>query len=205
MERECRKLLFYFTELVPRHSTGSENVGNNLHVSGLSHDVDSGLLERIFSKVGRVRGFVFFSLNRSDSFLPPNLAFYLIQPHPQSFHQVQKATVTIDPHTRLSRGFGFVTMETPEEAEAAIVALDATELEGKVVRVEKVRSVESIESPSCELNSYPSRQDEDERERQPQDGTADHQKDSKVFFSSLRQRFHRSSVNRRTAVRSTSL
>ncbi|KAJ7938004.1 hypothetical protein B0H13DRAFT_1851950 [Mycena leptocephala] len=37
-----------------------------------------------------------------------------------------------------SRGFGFVTMETPEEADAA-VALDGTELGGKVIGVEKAR------------------------------------------------------------------
>lgn len=43
-----------------------------------------------------------------------------------------------DPHTRESRGFGFVTMETPEEAEAAINALNATEQWGKIIGVEKV-------------------------------------------------------------------
>jgi RNA recognition motif-containing protein len=44
-----------------------------------------------------------------------------------------------DPHTRESRGFGFVTMESAEEAEAAITALNATELMGKAINVEKVR------------------------------------------------------------------
>jgi transformer-2 protein len=43
-----------------------------------------------------------------------------------------------DPHTRESRGFGFVTMETAEEAEAAVTALNATELMGKPITVEKV-------------------------------------------------------------------
>ncbi|KAL4068866.1 hypothetical protein V8B97DRAFT_1970382 [Scleroderma yunnanense] len=53
--------------------------------------------------------------------------------------RVKKASVMYDPHTRESRGFGFVTMETAEEAEAAITALNATELMGKVVTVEKAR------------------------------------------------------------------
>jgi transformer-2 protein len=44
-----------------------------------------------------------------------------------------------DPHTRESRGFGFVTMESAEEAEAAITALNATEMMGKAITVEKVR------------------------------------------------------------------
>jgi transformer-2 protein len=43
-----------------------------------------------------------------------------------------------DPHTRESRGFGFVTMETGEEADAAITALNATDLMGKTMNVEKV-------------------------------------------------------------------
>ena len=43
-----------------------------------------------------------------------------------------------DPHSRESRGFGFVTMESGEEADAAITALNSTELMGKIVTVEKV-------------------------------------------------------------------
>ncbi|KIY50033.1 hypothetical protein FISHEDRAFT_40046 [Fistulina hepatica ATCC 64428] len=52
--------------------------------------------------------------------------------------RVQKASVMYDPHTRESRGFGFVTMESPEEADAAITALNGTEISGKVIHVEKV-------------------------------------------------------------------
>ncbi|KAJ7628328.1 RNA-binding domain-containing protein [Roridomyces roridus] len=82
-----------------------QNPGNNLHVSGLAHRLDSRDLEDAFSKVGRV----------------------------------QKASVMLDPHTRDSRGFGFVTMESAEEAEAAVTALNGSELGGKAIRVEKAR------------------------------------------------------------------
>lgn len=44
-----------------------------------------------------------------------------------------------DPHTRESRGFGFVTMDLPEEAEAAIEALNGQELSGRTLSVQKAR------------------------------------------------------------------
>ncbi|KAG6919852.1 hypothetical protein DXG01_015559 [Tephrocybe rancida] len=88
-----------------RDGERGNNPGNNLHVSGLSHKVDTRSLEAAFAKIGRVK----------------------------------KASVMYDPHTRESRGFGFVTMETSEEADAAITALNTTELMGKAMNVEKAR------------------------------------------------------------------
>ncbi|KAG6852385.1 hypothetical protein C0991_012536 [Blastosporella zonata] len=87
-----------------REGNRGNNPGNNLHVSGLSHKIDTRSLEAAFAKIGRVK----------------------------------KASVMYDPHSRESRGFGFVTMETAEEADAAITALNTTELMGKVMNVEKV-------------------------------------------------------------------
>ena len=55
--------------------------------------------------------------------------------------QVKKAQVMYDPHSRESRGFGFVTMETAEEADAAITALNGTDLMGKNMTVEKVSTI----------------------------------------------------------------
>lgn len=43
-----------------------------------------------------------------------------------------------DPHSRESRGFGFVTMESVEEADAAVAGLNGTEIHGKTITVEKV-------------------------------------------------------------------
>ncbi|KAJ7590339.1 hypothetical protein C8J56DRAFT_743934, partial [Mycena floridula] len=79
------------------------NPGNNLHVSGLNHRVDTKDLEAEFGKIGRV----------------------------------QKASVMFDPHSRESRGFGFVTMETAEEAEAAIAALNGVDFMGRNLVIEK--------------------------------------------------------------------
>ena len=44
-----------------------------------------------------------------------------------------------DPHTRESRGFGFVTMESAEEADAAITALNSSDFMGRMITVEKVQ------------------------------------------------------------------
>ncbi|KAH8836105.1 hypothetical protein DL96DRAFT_1455284, partial [Flagelloscypha sp. PMI_526] len=54
--------------------------------------------------------------------------------------RVQKAQVMYDPHTSESRGFGFVTMESNEEADAAITALNATDIHGRTLNVQKVLS-----------------------------------------------------------------
>ncbi|KAE9394716.1 RNA-binding domain-containing protein [Gymnopus androsaceus JB14] len=53
--------------------------------------------------------------------------------------RVEKVSVVYDPHTRDSRLFGFVTMESREEADAAIAALNGTELMGKVITVVRAR------------------------------------------------------------------
>ncbi|GAB1526040.1 hypothetical protein RhiTH_009206 [Rhizoctonia solani] len=55
------------------------------------------------------------------------------------FGKVAKASVVYDPHSRESRGFAFVTMDTVEEAEAAIAGLHNSELAGKPITVEKAR------------------------------------------------------------------
>ncbi|KAH8923206.1 RNA-binding domain-containing protein, partial [Atractiella rhizophila] len=54
------------------------------------------------------------------------------------FGKVTKAQVMRDPQTRDSRGFGFVTMETPEEGDAAVAGMNAVDLKGRVITVEKV-------------------------------------------------------------------
>lgn len=105
-------------------SPGGLNPGNNLHVSGLSHRVDSRDLENHFAAIGRVR-------HRSSH----------VEIRNRHGEQVQKAQVMRDPHTHDSRGFGFVTMESPAEADAAVAALNGQDFFGKTLVIEKVRSL----------------------------------------------------------------
>src|SRR5216117_2415829 len=53
---------------------------------------------------------------------------------------VESASVVTDRETGRLRGFGFVEMATPEEAEQAISRLNGTDLDGRTILVEKAKS-----------------------------------------------------------------
>jgi RNA recognition motif-containing protein len=53
---------------------------------------------------------------------------------------VETVTVVTDRDTGRSRGFGFVEMATPEEAESAISKLNGTSLDGRTIQVEKAKA-----------------------------------------------------------------
>ena len=52
---------------------------------------------------------------------------------------VQRFKLMTDGQTGLSRGFGFIQMKTDVEAEEAIVALNGTDLKGKLLKVNRAR------------------------------------------------------------------
>ncbi|KAI9027297.1 hypothetical protein CLU79DRAFT_33874 [Phycomyces nitens] len=54
------------------------------------------------------------------------------------YGKVQKAEVMYDPHSRESRGFGFIRMNSTEDADRAKTSVSGTEVDGRVVTVEKV-------------------------------------------------------------------
>jgi len=56
---------------------------------------------------------------------------------------VESARVIADKFTGQSRGFGFVEMSTPEEAKAAIAALNGTQLDGRSLTVNEAKPQES--------------------------------------------------------------
>src|SRR3989338_3633758 len=53
---------------------------------------------------------------------------------------VESASVVTDRDTGRSRGFGFVEMATPEDAEQAISKLNGTSLDGRTIQVEKAKA-----------------------------------------------------------------
>lgn len=53
----------------------------------------------------------------------------------EAFGQVQSAQVITDKYTGQSKGFGFVEMVNDNEAQAAIKALDGTEVDGRRIGV----------------------------------------------------------------------
>lgn len=52
---------------------------------------------------------------------------------------VEKCNIMKDPHTRDSRGFGFVKMTTSDEADAAKDGLQGVVYEGRTLSIEKAR------------------------------------------------------------------
>jgi RNA recognition motif-containing protein len=54
--------------------------------------------------------------------------------------EVVSATVVTDRDTGRSRGFGFVEMATPEDAEQAINKLNGTSVDGRTIQVERAKS-----------------------------------------------------------------
>lgn len=52
---------------------------------------------------------------------------------------VESAKIILDRETQKSRGFGFVNMESADDAERAIAELDGVELSGRPIYVQEAR------------------------------------------------------------------
>jgi transformer-2 protein len=50
----------------------------------------------------------------------------------------------LDPHTRESRGFGFIRMATGADADRAMSEISGTDIDGRIVTIEKVSMNDSI-------------------------------------------------------------
>ena len=63
----------------------------------------------------------------------------------EGFGHVESAKVITDMYTGRSRGFGFVEMSSPEEAEAAQKALNGFEFQGRPLKVDEARPMKKRE------------------------------------------------------------
>ncbi|KAL1982667.1 hypothetical protein VTN96DRAFT_1037 [Rasamsonia emersonii] len=57
----------------------------------------------------------------------------------EKYGDVESCSIMVDPHTKESRGFGFVKMTTPEQADAAKEGLQGEVIEGRTLSIEKAR------------------------------------------------------------------
>lgn len=57
----------------------------------------------------------------------------------EKYGDVEKCQIMRDPHSKESRGFGFVKMVTPDQAEAAKEGLQGEQIEGRTLSIEKAR------------------------------------------------------------------
>nr|QMX85233.1 serine/arginine-rich protein RS2Z32 [Dimocarpus longan] len=71
--------------------------------------------------------------------LSPRITKRELEKHFSTEGKVIDVHLVVDPWTRESRGFGFVTMASLEEANGCIKNLDRSVLEGRVITVEKAR------------------------------------------------------------------
>ncbi len=58
------------------------------------------------------------------------------------FGTVSEASVITDKFTKRSKGFGFVTFDSDEDAQKAIAAMNEKELEGRQIKVNEAKPME---------------------------------------------------------------
>ena len=67
------------------------------------------------------------------------------------YGEVESCSIMLDPHTKESRGFGFVKMVTAEQADAAKEGLQGEEIEGRTLSIEKARRRSSSHSNTWQI------------------------------------------------------
>ena len=91
------------------------------------------------------------SWNRAMNIYVGNLAYSVTDDELRAafaaFGEVSSATVIMDKMSGRSKGFGFVEMPNQEDAEAAIKAIDGSDLNGRTAKVNEARPRENRPPP----------------------------------------------------------
>jgi RNA recognition motif-containing protein len=86
-----------------------------------------------------LKGVFFMSTNLYVGNIPYNLQETALQEIFAPYGNVVSAKIISDRETGRSKGFGFVEMETADQAQSAIDALNETEIGGRNIRVNLAR------------------------------------------------------------------
>ncbi|KAI9856987.1 MAG: hypothetical protein M1830_006391, partial [Pleopsidium flavum] len=78
----------------------------------------------------------------------------------EKYGDVEKCAIMLDPHTKESRGFGFVKMVTGEQADAAKEGLQGEVFEGRTLSIEKARRARPRTPTPGKYFGPPKREDE---------------------------------------------
>ncbi|GAM23377.1 hypothetical protein SAMD00019534_065520 [Acytostelium subglobosum LB1] len=71
-----------------------------------------------------------------------------------SFGKILECVIMVDPNTKISRGFAFLTFEMADEADEAIRIMDGTKIDGNVIKVSKSRRSRPRESTPGSYMGY---------------------------------------------------
>jgi cold-inducible RNA-binding protein len=72
--------------------------------------------------------------------LPPGVSDDRLGELARAYGTPQSAEVVKDPVSGTSRGFGFITFATEEEAQAAITGLNGKDVDGQAIKVSEARA-----------------------------------------------------------------
>lgn len=103
--------------------------------------------------------------------LAPGVTSEQLTEHFSQSYPLKHATVVVDPVTKTSRGYGFVTFVDVEDAERAVEEFNNTEFEGKKIRVEvaqpRKREVEEKEGKSVSTSVKDKKQGGQDQDAKP--------------------------------------
>lgn len=121
-----------------RHESPRDHNRRSASPSGNGH-VDSRGPPKGDSRSGQDDGAINPGSNLFVTGIHPRLSEQDVTRLFEKYGDVEKCQIMLDPHTKESRGFGFVKMVTADQADAAKEGLQGEVIEGRTLSIEKAR------------------------------------------------------------------